>query len=101
MTTQEWKDLPNMWAVALAQVDKWEIEVHNPTYACWSKWEGTRWSATGVYRGRPKQPKTKQIEVLGWLTSSWQLVYWHKGAINAPNDWKRVPSEDKVIEVEE
>jgi hypothetical protein len=99
MTTQEWKDLPDMWSVALAQADGWEIEVHNPTYACWNEWEGTRWSGSAVYRGRPKQPKTRTVKLLGWLTASGQLTHWRDSVVMP--EWKRVPAEDKVIEVEE
>jgi len=100
MTTQEWKDLPDLQSVAQAQADGWEIETNTPTLNYpWVTWPGENWNSFHIYRGRPKQPKTKQVKMLCWYDGA--LNWYGENDVLPQDTWKRVPSEDKVIEVEE
>jgi len=87
-------------AVAQAQADGWEIEVNSTGKAGWIPWNKNAWMNYMEYRGRPKQPKTMLIKMLGWLTDLDGLRWFEEGAVVSAGEWKRVPAEDKVIEVE-
>ena len=56
------------------------------------------------YKYRIKEPATKKIKLEAWVDHSGQLS-WHTedSVLNEyiDNRWKRVPSEDKWVEVEE
>lgn len=104
MTQQtEWQDLPDLQAVAKAKADGWEIDryrINEDGVSGWRQWNGIGWSATQSYRGRPRQPATKMIKMLCWFING-HLNWLQEGNHAAGPDWKRVPSEDKEIEVEE
>ena len=102
----EWIELNGIEDVARAKVEKWDIEhmlYHDTNPPTWVRWEGRSWFATWQFRGRPKQPKTSTVKVEGWLTEMGTLVHI-VGYHTLPRDlsgWRRVPSEDKTVEVEE
>ena len=56
-----------------------------------------RWNLNYVDYRIKKQ--TKKVELLAWFTGD--SIFWTTPLGNANNPtWKRVPSEDKIIEVE-
>lgn len=103
MTTQEWKDLPDLQWVATAQAEGWAIEFRDGSICEWFTWSGRFWNESAEFRGRPKQPKTKQVKILGWLTDRGTLVRIDEMRFSQLDfsGWRRAPSEDTVIEVEE
>jgi len=95
----EWKDLPDLQWVATAQAEEWEIEFRDDSIREWFTWSGRFWNEIAEFRGRPKQPKTKQVKMLCWYDGA--LNWYGENDVLPQDTWKRVPSEDKVIEVEE
>lgn len=70
---------------------------------CKDKWvdSPTNWGFTfgpDCYEIRDK-PKTKKVKLLAWFGDG-QLILGQNGIATLPH-WKRVPSEDKEVEVEE
>ncbi len=65
----------------------------------WGEWNGESWAEHWEFRIAPKSKK--RIYVRGYLTDFGTLIRVadHCQAVRA--EWKRVPSEDKEIEVEE
>ena len=62
MTTEtEYIDLPTLQDVAKAHADGWEIEFANSGSQIFSTWSGLAWHADRQFRGRPRQPKMKEI----------------------------------------
>ena len=94
----EWQALPNLRAVSNAQHGEWEIEGRRPGQH-FLPWEGEMWRSQDEYHGRPKQPKTKTVKLLGWITDFGCLALYKDG-LPMPNGWLRVPAEDKTVEVE-
>ena len=99
MSNEEWHDLPTMQDVARAQYEGWEIEVFSEFYKTWVPWNGENWSVGATYHGRPKQPKKRKIKLLAWYNGS--LNWYSEDDVLPSDDWYRVPSEDKTVEVEQ
>ena len=105
----EWKILPTIKAVAKAKSKKGEIEVdiagEDVSNFDWKPWNGVTWGESLSYRGRkripktitPKPPETITIKLLAWYDGE-SLAWYHKDLYApAPQDWLRVPDEDKTI----
>ena len=58
MTAENWIDLNDIQAVAIAQSEGWEIECAAGEAYTYFTWNSDMWSAVRRYRGRPRQPKT-------------------------------------------
>jgi hypothetical protein len=95
--SNEWTDLTDMASVATAQSKGWEIEEFY--MGDWILWMQRGWTIGTKYHGRPVQPKKVTVKLLGWFDGE-QLFWLRQGA---EPQWpsKRVPSEDKTVEVEE
>ena len=95
------KTTKEMIEVMQAYVDGDEIEATMNN--CLLPWEGIvspvwNW-ADNTYR---VAKKTKQVKLEAWLTPSGFMSWYKEGTgPGLPNNWKRVPSEDKTIEIEE
>jgi hypothetical protein len=94
--SNEWIDLRTIEDVARAKVEGWDIEART-FYDGWVVWLGGDWSKSAKYRGRPAQPKTYKVKLLGVFTGN--VLAWYSESASFPANWKRVPSEDKEIEV--
>jgi hypothetical protein len=98
--TTEWTELKDLQAVAKAQAEKWEIEVLFS--AGWAMWDGTLWSISRKYRGRPAQPKTRTVTSECWRHKTDGRLVWGDSNCNATNQgWQRFPCGDRTGEVEE
>lgn len=71
-----WLDLPEMEDVARAKVEGWEIEYRTHDAFMWCEWERKGWRDNNMYRGRPKQPKTKAITLRKALMTNSSGVYY-------------------------
>lgn len=100
----EWRELPKGYIVAFAEAVKAGDEVEINDECGWVKWEGRVWMDDWSVHARSK-PKTKQVQLRGFLTPDGYSVSYAEGsrcyedAIKCK--WPRVPSEDRVVEVEE
>lgn len=47
------------------------------------------------------KPKTKYVKILCWYCTPHKQLIWLEENFGVPESWKRVPKEDKIIEVEE
>jgi hypothetical protein len=94
----EWIELNSIEDVARAKVERWDIE--SSEGGAYRPWDGCGWHCNITYRGRPKQPNTVTVKLLGWFDGS--ALAWRDERYPPPYDWGwlRVPSEDKTIEVE-
>jgi len=101
MTTEtDWKDLPTIQDVAKAQADGWEIE--NGIANGWSKWREEGWSNSWSFRGRPRQPKMKEVKMLCWRETRSGSLAWRQGSVDWTNaGWQRFPAGDLTGEVVE
>ena len=81
MTTEEWKDLPDLQWVATAQAEEWEIEFSDGNKV-WRTWDGRTWADVWNFRARPRQPKTKTITMRKALMSDGKLHYPVEGEYN-------------------
>ncbi len=114
----EWRPINSLQELAAAQAAGDEVEDRYFPLCPWRGWEQNEWNSAYEYRARPKdpyaelkkaaadptkqdKPKTKKVKLEAWLTSS-MLTHFIEGSVNdVPTGWKRVPSEDKTIKVEE
>ncbi len=62
----------------------------------WHEWSGEAWHENWLLRIAP-EPK-KKVKILAWLTN--ETLVWKTEDADIPSHYKRVPSEDKEIEVE-
>ncbi len=64
----------------------------------WHEWSGNSWS--GEYKYRIAPPPKKKVKFFGWRDFAGELRLLDESYI-ARQGWKRVPSEDKEVEVDE
>ena len=77
-----------------------EIEYKGLDSGKWLFVSNPNWESPQELRVKPAAPKLRKVKMLGWLTKGSGLMLY--GSDITPNDsWKRVPAEDKIIEVEE
>ena len=94
--SNEWRDLKTLQDIAAAQAAGDEIEYF--LGGRWKAWQGVTWNVCRQFRARPRQ-KTEKIKMLCWFING-HLNWLQEGNHAAGPDWKRVPSEDKEIEIE-
>ena len=79
MTTENWIDLNDLQAVACAQADRWEIQIQsdagNDKYCPFKEWDGRHWNTGYLFRGRPRQPKMKEVKMLCYLFNDHYLIW--------------------------
>ena len=76
-----------------------EVEFQSLNGGGWSKIKNPAWDECYEYRlVYPPKPK-KKIEMLCWLRND--MLIWQMDRCSGDAHWKRVPSEDKIIEVDE
>lgn len=97
--TTEWKDLTTPQEVAEAQADGWEIEHALAGVGAWEPWSGSGWAVGLIYRGRPKQPKTRTVTSVCWRQKEDGRLWW--GSYPDYDGWQRFPAGDITGEVEE
>jgi hypothetical protein len=98
MTTQEWKDLPTLQDVAAAQAAGDEIQWMGSLDMSYETWGGAMWAKSALYRSRPV-PKTRKVKRLAY-DDGYEL-FWRAETVTPTPTWRRVPAEDKEIEVTE
>jgi len=101
----EWQALPNLRAVSNAQHGEWEIECRTLAAPDWKPWDGHVWKSFMDFRGRPEQPKTKTVKLVAYIMAN-GIFRWVEEGSMAHKDvvatkLRRVPAEDKTVEVEE
>lgn len=99
MTTENWTDLPTLQYVANAQANGWEIEVKYEFYD-WGDWDGNEWRHGWQFRGRPRQPKMKEVKSCCWRYKDGGLV-WRDERYALPLPWIRQPHLDMTTKVPE
>jgi len=98
MKTEKWIDLNDMQAVAIAQSEEWEIEIMtNFTAHKWWEWNKESWSKNYKYRGRPRQPKMKEVKMECFLIDG-ELI-WRDENQSVLRHWIRQPQYDKIAVV--
>jgi len=98
MTTENWIDLNDIQAVAIAQSEGWEIEVYTGTHQ--EEWQGKAWMHYMRYRGRPRQPKMKEVKIECWLIDG--CLDWRDWNMQTPGSrWIRQPHLDMIAKVPE
>ena len=99
MTTENWIDLPTLQDVAKAKADEWEITYCHEQSDEWDEWNGSWWDDDYVFRGRPRQPKMKEVKLLAYLGSS-LLYYYREGSAHCENtNLIRQPHLDMIAKV--
>ena len=99
MTTKtEWKDLPTLQDVANAQDDGWEIE-YSITGGEHFAWKGSLWMQENFFRGRPRQPKMKEVKMECFLIDG--ELHWRDENLSILGDWIRQPHLDLIAKVPE
>ncbi len=99
MTTENWIDLNDIQAVAIAQSEGWEIEVYTGTHQ--EEWQGKAWMHYMRYRGRPRQPKMKEVKILAYFSANSKALAWYAETESVPAFWIRQPHLDMVAKVPE
>ncbi len=79
---------------AKAKLEGKRVEYHEGTG--WYDWAGVRYFEEYTYRIAP-EPK-KKVKYLAFTND--HALFWRKEGSVIPDDWERVPSEDKEIEVD-
>lgn len=95
MTTENWIDLNDIQAVAIAQSEGWEIESERASG--WEPWFGEAWYRTVKWRGRPRQPKMKEVKMECWLCGT--HLSWRFENTSTLKDWIRQPHLDMIAKV--
>jgi hypothetical protein len=91
--SNEWIDLSDIQAVAIAQAEGWEVEQFNRGE--WVAWSEAFWHLNADYRGRPKQPQEVTYEC---YDVDGRLEWWHPNR-NVAKPWPRHPELDKTAKV--
>lgn len=98
--SNEWRDLKTLQDVAAAQAAGDEIEFRGLGITDYKAWNGVGWSSSWSYRARPRKPATKKIKMLCFFDGC--LLLWQDKCYPIRDGrWKRIPSEDKEIEVQD
>ena len=95
---ENWIDLNDLQAVAIAQSEGWEIECHG-TSGSWCSWNSISWHTDLQYRGRPRQPKTREVKMECFLIDG--ELHWRDEKLSVLEHWIRQPHRDIVVEVPE
>ena len=98
MTTENWIDLPTLQDLAKAQADGWEIEFKT-IYEGWAVWEQATWNGGITYRGRPRQPKMKEVKMLCYFAGG--ILYWYSADESPREHWINQPHLDMIAKVPE
>lgn len=105
MTTENWIDLNDIQAVAIAQSEGWEIEMQtdpgNDKYCPWGSWGQQYWHSGYLYRGRPRQPKMKEVKILAYFSANYKALAWYAETESVPAFWVRQPHLDMIAKVPE
>jgi hypothetical protein len=99
MTTEtEYIDLPTLQDVAKAQSDNWEIQysLKGREYFAWSE---SAWDSSTFFRGRPRQPKMKEIKMECFLVDG--KLQWRSEYMSVLQSWIRQPHLDLIVKVPE
>ena len=94
----EWIELKDLQVVAKAQADGWEIELYNGLDQ-WVSWNGSVWSASCCFRGRPPQPQTKKVKSICWRGKVEGGLYWTNPERTSVPSYQRFPAGDIEGEV--
>ena len=101
MTTENWIDLNDIQAVAIAQSEGWEIEIQsdagNDKYCPFKAWDGRHWNTGYLFRGRPRQPKMKEVKMLCFLIDG--ELRWRNENLSVLQSWVRQPHLDTIAVV--
>ncbi len=81
---------------AKAKLDGKRVEVYMGGLL-WMDWDGKQWNDSWKVRIAP-EPK-KRVKYLAFTNE--HALFWRTESSAIPDDWKRAPSEDKEIEMEE
>ncbi len=73
MENNDWVELKTGKEVFDRHAENWEIEVYTGTHQ--EEWQGKAWMHYMRYRGRPRQPKMKEVKMECWINSSAELVW--------------------------
>ena len=93
MTPHKHAEVIKAWA------DGAEIEVRTSTG--WVYTSNPSWDRVNEYRVKPSEPVTRKVKMLAWYDSATCKLLWASEVRGVVSDfWKRVPAEDKTIEVE-
>jgi hypothetical protein len=95
---EEWIELDDIEALAIAQGKGWEIEIYLPSIEKWEKWTGITWAVYRNYRGR-SAPKKVTVTSECWRHRQHHGLSWG-GGVNTEY-WQRFPAGDITGEVEE
>ena len=100
----EWRDVPTGEITAFAEAVKAKDEIEVWTSIGWREWSRDSWGSNWRYRARSK-PKTRQVQLRGFLSPDGYISSYEEGSCfykeAVRTKWHRVPSEDRVVEVEE
>ena len=100
MTTEtEYIDLPTLQDVAKAHAEGWEIEFANSSSQIFSTWSGLAWHADRQFRGRPRQPKMKEVKMECFVIDRRIGVAQRK--LSVLSLWIRQPHLDLIAKVPE
>jgi hypothetical protein len=84
---------------AKALLEGKRVEYRSKLEDTWYKWEGLCWSVSWDVRIAPEPKKMRKVKMLAWFDG--HQLFWFKEGENNDIRWKRVPAEDKEIEVED
>jgi len=99
MRNENWIDLTDMKAVAIAQSKGWEIDYKHMGKEHWQPWGNTWWQEDSFFRGRPLQQKMKEVKMLCWFTNG--VLFWRYADEPPREHWIRQPHLDMVAQVPE
>jgi len=102
MKTENWIDLNDIQAVAIAQSEGWEIERYcgaDEGADCWISWDGTYWEDHYEFRGRPRHPKTREVKMECFLIDG--ELRWRDENLSVLQSWIRQPHLDLIVKVPE
>lgn len=100
MENNDWVELKTGKEVFDRHAENWEIQRLNATNPpTWAQWSGATWCSPDCFRGRPRQPKVKEVKMLCYYTSD-QLL-WIPAELKAQKSWIRQPHLDMIAKVPE
>ena len=97
--SNEWKELNTILDVAAAKTAGMEIMwTHPEQLQDWHNWCGKTWAQDMRYRARPSKPAMKKVYMFAYFNG--KSLLWDTAKPETYAHLKRVPAEDKEIEVE-
>ena len=99
--TDNWKEITDPEEIFKLKREGWEIQIQsdagNDKYCPFKDWDGRHWNTGYLFRGRPRQPKMKEVKMECLLIDG--ELHWRSEYMSVLQSWIRQPQHDLIAKV--